>query len=174
MDNVFKMLRIKKTKGKWNLPFTQSTLAKKMGIKQQTIAKAENGDTPSYKTVKKYHEYFGVPYNSLFGEGTALEEKNTNISKELHLSDEAINTIKQLSPNALALLDTILSDELAGMKLESNYNYLEHIHTINSYELNPVIAERELNSEKYILSESVTDYLIKNILPKIHFHSNDE
>lgn len=98
-----------------------------------------------------------------------MEEKNSNISKELNLSDEAINTIKQLSPIALSLLDTMLSDELVGMKLESCYNTLQHINTIKSYETNAVVTERELNSEKYILSESVTNYLIKTILPKIHF-----
>lgn len=167
--NIFKELREKKTIGRWNEPYTQSALAKAMGIKQQTVAKAENGHSPSYNTVKKYHEYFGVPYNSLFGEGRALEEKNSNISKELNLSDESINTIKQLSPIALSLLDTMLSDELVGMKLESCYNTLQHINTIKSYETNPVVVERELSSEKYILSESVTNYLIKTILPKIHF-----
>ena len=163
-NNVFKELREKKTKGKWEEPISQTALAKQMGIKQQTVSNAENGNNISYKTVKKYHEYFGVPYKTLFGESFAFEEENVDISNELRLSDEAINNIRKLSPEALTLLNAILSNEYVGMKLENNYKTLQSIKFYKSLKAD-VSTEKDIHMEKYILSESFTNFMINDVLP---------
>lgn len=166
MSNTFKDIR-EKTKGKWNEPLTQSALAKKLGIRQQTVAKAENGNTPSYHTVKMYHEKLGVPYSTLFGETTTMKEEYVSISQELRLSDTSINTIRNLSPDSLALLNTMLEQEYIASKLESWSKCLSRIDNIKKFSSDHAFAERELHMEKYTLSESFANFMIKYILPEL-------
>lgn len=118
--NIFERLRMEKTErpavergvgkkvdiSKW---LTQTELAKKLNISQQTVAKAESGEEPSLNTIKAYHNHFNVPYNTLLGESDSLLEENVKINQELGLSDESIAVIKGMSNKSLAMLNAFLS-----------------------------------------------------------------
>ncbi len=91
--------------------YTQAELARRMGIEKSTVDRAENIESYLKKsksknkresgisiyTLKRYHEYFDVPYETLLGESDALKRENVDISSELGLTDEAIDTIKKVT-----------------------------------------------------------------------------
>lgn len=168
MDNIFKELRLKHTKMKnTNKAFTQTYLAELLGISQQTVDKIEHGYAPSYNTVKVYHDYFHVPYETLFGQGgIAFEPQNISISKELGLSDQAINNIRTLSPRSLAMLDALLSNKFSNLELANLFNYL---HSMDNYlqEKGHSKLDSAYVRYKYFLLEELSTYLIECTSPTL-------
>lgn len=165
MDNIFRKLRNEHTKkNNWDEPFTQTKLAKELGIRQQTVDKVEHGYSPSYNTVKAYHDYFKVPYDTLFGDGIALQQENVSVSKELRLSDNAINNIRELSPRSLALLDCILSDKFIKMQLENLFNSLYSMDN-HLQDKSHTKMDSGYGMLKYLISESFTTFMLEELQP---------
>ena len=166
MDNIYKKLREKTKVRAWDKPLTQTELGEKIGLNQQTVSKAEKGYPPSFETIKAYHDYFKVPYETLLGESEAMEVQNVSISKETGLSDEAINNLRNLSPRSLTLLDKILSNEFIDMQLDSLFNY---VYSMDRHLQKKGHSELDSNYKmiQYIMSEGFVTYMMKFIRPML-------
>lgn len=71
--NIFKQLRYSKTdeNGK---KMTIRELAKEIGVAGSHICELENENkSPSFNEIKRYHDYFNVPYEDLLGEIRAFD-----------------------------------------------------------------------------------------------------
>ena len=144
---------------------TQTKLAEILGIDNGTLSNYECGKTlPSYDVLKKYHEELNVPYETLFGEGgIAMQKANVQISQDLGLSDNAINTIRQLSPTSLTMLNAFISNyEYTDIFMLGLYKYLEDM----SYYKNQKDSKNKIML-KYLLTESFTDYAIEIVTEKL-------
>lgn len=165
-DNIFVRARKSIKSNKWGEPITQTALGKRLGIKQQTVAKAENGQTPSYNTIKQYHEKLHIPYASLFGESDSLKEKNVTINQELKLSDEAINTLRNLPPNARTLLDAFLSSQNSIGILDLLYVQLLEMNTTLQHDPNGKY-NMDFHFKKQYIIGGLADYLFDVVIPKM-------
>lgn len=170
-DNIFKRLRMTKKRPldipsgqgkKKDLPkyLTQTELAKLLKISQQTVAKAEiKGNEPSLNTIKAYHEHFETPYSTLMGEGEALKEENVQISKELRLLDDSIDTIRNLSPISRSMLNAFLSK--AVMTDQYLYQLAQLLYSMSSYLKEPTHSKMDSNYNqlKLMAKESFAEYI---------------
>jgi len=153
-DNIFKRLRLERTQkivmqGEGRKipvpkPLSGTELADKMNIHQTTVSNAENGIFKSLSTYIAYHDYFHVPYSTLFGETDIMDINNLTVNKELGLSDDSITTIKNLSPIARSMLNVLLSKQ---HNTDNFFNTLaEYIFSMYMY-LND--SETSKNDESY-------------------------
>ncbi|MCM1224846.1 MAG: helix-turn-helix domain-containing protein [Lachnospiraceae bacterium] len=118
--NIFKKLRTEQTtktktvnrRGKEQeikTHLSQKELAEEMNIDQSSISKAENGKGVTLGIIEAYHDYFGIPYDTLCGKTDTEYSENININLEYGLTDKALDTIKSLSPVARSMLNVFLS-----------------------------------------------------------------
>jgi len=170
-DNIFKKLRMGFTERpsipngrgkKKDLPkyLTQTELASKLNISQQTVAKAEDKDNePSLSTIKAYHKHFHVPYSTLLGEGEALKEENVQINKEIGLLDDSINTIKNLSPISRSMLNAFFSKSV--MTDQYLYQLAKLLYSMSCYlkEPNNSKMDNHYNQLKLMAKESFAEYI---------------
>lgn len=123
-DNIFKWLRQNRTEkivmqgeGKKipvKKPLSTEELAKGLHISKTTVRDAEKAEDiadVSMATVRAYHDYFHILYSTLFGELDIKDMDNLNIHMELELTDDSISSIKDLSPIALAMLNTFMGKD---------------------------------------------------------------
>ncbi len=161
------MLRLERTKRsriergvgkKVDIPkyLTQKELAKKLCISQQTVAKAESGDEPSLNTIRAYHDYFKVPYNTLLGESSSLVEQNVKINQELGLSDECISTIKNMSYKSLTMLNAFMS-----LNSETNnfFSYMADFLTERDIQKTNKASIYELSIKASLMKDFYLQYL---------------
>ena len=93
---------------------TQHAMANKLGISQQAYQGYEN---PNIRTMPKLEDFvkiakiLNVSYEYLLGESNANDKENIGLSKEIGLSDIAINTLSQLKEKSK-------TDENARIKLD--------------------------------------------------------
>ena len=113
---------------------TGKDLAKKFSVSEGTISNIEKGERPpSYEVLKSYHKFFNVPYETLMGEGgIAKKPEHVIASAELGLSDEALDTIKSLTPDLLEMLNALISNGRAtALLLHSILTNLHDFHLLS-------------------------------------------
>lgn len=175
-DNIFKRLRLEHTRktvmqGEGKTipvikPLTATELSKKMHMGQNTVSYAEKGVIKSLSTYIAYHDYFKVPYSTLFGETETMNINNLAINNELGLSDDSIKTIKKLSPTSRSMLNVLLSKQQDTDLFLSDfaelifcmYTYLNNSETMKSDTEYQELKRLTLNRfEKYMKTISFKD-----------------
>ncbi|SEV81557.1 helix-turn-helix domain-containing protein [[Clostridium] fimetarium] len=111
---------------------SQRTLAAEIGLMYSRISNLESEegiDEPSVKDLMAYHKKFNVPYEYLLGESNNIEYQNMKISKELGLSDGAINNITKLNeamaPHASDYINKILESETLSWLIDDILKYID-------------------------------------------------
>jgi len=103
----------------YNLPFptrfrellserdiNQQEIADFIGVKRQTVAQWKDGKTvPDIYNFQKLVEFFGIPYEYLLGDTNSRAKENIDISNNLGLSDEAIETLKNWVKESVENID---------------------------------------------------------------------
>lgn len=95
---------------------TIEALAKELGVDKSTISRLENTKPgtekrkPSIDLLTGYHKKFHVTYEYLLGETNVKGSENIDIGRELGLSDNAIETLKELKkyPEIMSLVNEYL------------------------------------------------------------------
>lgn len=98
---------------------SQVQFGEKIGISRGSISYYENCDrTPDIVFLKKVADFFNVSLDYLLGNCNTKNPENTNIGKELNLTDKAIEKIKQsniipyLPGIKLSILNSIVEHDL--------------------------------------------------------------
>ncbi len=105
-------------------------LAKELGICESRMSQIENGDKkPSIKELIAYHKYFNVPVDYLLGFTDSKQYENVSTSRELGLSDKAIEVLKEWNSknpeeNFTFILNYILESEFAKPFLMRLHRYI--------------------------------------------------
>ena len=119
MDNVFKTLRMKKNPNEME-DYKVKDLAAVLGISAPKISELEHGRNASLSELRKYHDYFHVPYEYLLGESESPYYEYMVASKEIGLSGETIKTIQKLTQNETfaRLLNIIIEKYMSALLVE--------------------------------------------------------
>jgi len=128
---------------------TQAKIAEDLGMTPQALSYYANGREPSYDTLIAIAKYFGVTIDYLLGVSDHKSDENSAISKQIPLSDKAIDYLKSVPLELQPTLNLLLSDpNFENFLLEvMTYIYsLKHGESsesvdIISYELNQKINE---------------------------------
>lgn len=79
-----------------NCGFSQAEISRRTGISASTLGEyITNNKLPRIDKLKMLKEGLDCSYGFLMGETLAMKPENTNISKELGLSDKSIETLKK-------------------------------------------------------------------------------
>lgn len=120
-----KTLRIEKS-------LTQNQLAQELGLSNKTISVYEKGaSSPTLDTLEKIAAYFDVTVDYLIGYSDERNPKNSQLSKELHLTQDAISKIKQI--NEIKNTNTNESLSLTLSKVITNYDFVEFLKTLSTF-----------------------------------------
>ena len=95
---------------------TRKDICNDLGITQQALINYTTDRIPKYEMLEKIKNYFNTSYAFLFGEINGQNINNVNISAELGLNDDSINTLREntKSSNLLSLntINNIINDKL--------------------------------------------------------------
>ncbi len=149
---------------------TQAKIAEDLGMTPQALSYYANGREPSYDTLIAIAKYFGVTTDYLLGVSDHKSDENSAISKQIPLSDKAIDYLKSVPLELQPTLNLLLSDpNFENFLLEvMTYIYsLKHGESsesidIISYELNQNWA---LAGSSYSPSEITK--IISRLLPRL-------
>lgn len=89
---------------------TQAKIAEDLGMTPQALSYYANGREPNYDTLVALAEYFHVTTDYLLGTSDYETIENDSISKQIPLSDKAIDFLKSCPPELQPTLDLLLSD----------------------------------------------------------------
>jgi transcriptional regulator with XRE-family HTH domain len=157
MSNIFRELRSRyDTEAK---EFTARELSTKINLSPKVISVLENkgnkGHEPTIAELKAYHKEFNVPYEYLMGESNSSTYENQTLSKQLGLSDKAIEVLRYYKdcPYDKALTPTI------NFLLEQECPNPQDVF----YNRDPDEIENEINewvSSNYVpILNSISNYL---------------
>lgn len=175
--NRFEKLRFKDV---YDLnPKPVSTLANELGVAPNTIKNAEKGDIkPGFDTLKAYHNILGVSYDYLFdeeGKCPARQSQNAEISKDLQLSDNAIDTLRAIrneknpEQDILSLMNALLDDKEVFLSLfTSLYRQLYHWkNETGNYKTDSLTYKDATALLKFYINEEIGKYIIDTVVPKM-------
>lgn len=133
-ENPFKALRESKNPNEME-DYKAKDLAKDLGISTSRISDLETGERkPTLSQLKKYHDYFKVPYEYLLGENPSQYYEYMVASKELGLSGKAIKIIKELTKNKTyaRLLNILIEKHISNLLVEisNGTTYMDIINEI--------------------------------------------
>ena len=119
---------------------SQTTLGEKLGVKQQTVGQWADGSTkPAFDYIKPISDYFGISVEELV---TGVSPENKGLNKDVGLSNEAINILKELkSRQSQPSLETFKS----GVIIEFLNLMIESIDTANPREYMYYFASRSID-----------------------------
>jgi transcriptional regulator with XRE-family HTH domain len=89
---------------------TQAKIAEDLGMTPQALSYYANGREPSYDTLAAIAKYFNVTTDYLLGTSDYQTFENDSISRQIPLSDKAIDFLKLCPPELQPTLDLLLSD----------------------------------------------------------------
>lgn len=136
-----KIKELRKGKG-----ISQELASSDMGMAISSLRNYENGRLPDTEQLRKIQQYYDVPYEYLLNdECTTKNYGNINISKELGLSDKAIETLKYFK-----------SYEEAMKEFSTNN---KHTHISSNTIINEILSDK-----KFI--ETVTNYIVEEVINK--------
>jgi len=91
---------------------SQGELATAIGVTRQTISLYTYGQTiPDIEKFEKIANYFKVSSDYLLGMSDAKDSDNDGAIKELHLSEKAVQAIKESDEECLETLSLLLEDK---------------------------------------------------------------
>ncbi len=149
-----------------NEQITQEYMAKKLGLTKPTVNKYENGGTfPPVHVLLKYAEKFHVSMDYLCGRCAATDAKNYPISRELGLTDEAIETLKYINNKSDDFNDykTIISSFIGNRK--ETYNLLVHLFILAKAQYMGGYANPEQLLD--VMTTDIKDYIEKFVITPI-------
>lgn len=142
---------------------TQAKIAEDLGMTPQALSYYANGREPSYDTLIAIAKYFGVTTDYLLGVSDHKSDENSAISKQIPLSDKAINFLKSVPSDLQPTLDMLLSDpNFENFLLEvMAYIYsLKHGESLESVDL----INHKLNQ---VGSSFTPPKIISRLLPRL-------
>lgn len=145
---------------------TQAKIAEDLGMTPQALSYYANGREPSYDTLIAIAKYFGVTTDYLLGVSDHKSDENSAISKQIPLSDKAIDFLKSVSPELQPTLDLLLSDpNFENFLLEvMTYMYGESLESAD------IISDKlsqKLNEAGSSFTPPVMARIISKLLPHL-------
>jgi len=151
-----KIKELRKEKG-----VSQDIASKKMNMAISSLRNYENGRLPDTEQLRKIQQYYNVPYEYLLNDDcTTKDYNNMQVSKELGLSDEAINNLKKFQ--MLKVENSKLNNNIVST-IDLINNMLENIDLLgflNSYILiNNCVDNYATNHINNSLNNLIEDFL---------------
>lgn len=149
---------------------TQAKIAEDLGMTPQALSYYANGREPSYDTLIAIAKYFGVTTDYLLGVSDHKSDENSAISKQIPLSDKAIDYLKSVPPELLPTLDLLLSDpNFENFLLEvMTYIYsLKHGESSESVDIISYKLNEEINKAGSSYTPSEITKIISRLLPRL-------
>lgn len=119
---------------------SQAKIANKLGMTPQALSYYANGREPNYETLIAIAEYFKVSTDYLLGISEHKTVENDAISKNIPLSDEALDFIKSCPSFLLPTLDKFLSDPNVEEFLLELMTYIYALNNADSSEATDILA----------------------------------
>ena len=151
-----KIKELRKEKG-----VSQDIASKKMNMAISSLRNYENGRLPDTEQLRKIQQYYNVPYEYLLNDDcTTKDYNNMQVSKELGLSDEAINNLKKFQ--MLKVENSKLNNNIVST-IDLINNMLENIDLLgflNSYiSINNCVDNYDTNHINNSLNNLIEDFL---------------
>ena len=149
---------------------TQAKIAEDLGMTPQALSYYANGREPSYDTLIAIAKYFGVTIDYLLGVSDHKSDENSAISKQIPLSDKAIDYLKSVPPELHPTLNLLISDpNFENFLLEvMTYIYsLKHGESSESIDIISYELNQKINEAGSSYSPSEITKIISRLLPRL-------
>lgn len=163
----FRQLR-EKTETNYTPAISQRKLSKLINVTYSRICKLESNDDtePSLHELTAYSRYFNVSIDYLLGlsSESTLNVKTKEISKEIGISVDSIEAIKQLKNSEKKVLNDILENSFLDTLLSCFGDYLKY-NPMSAENPNKIIwTDLERKVSLYLTTDKIDNLLCNEIL----------
>lgn len=145
----FKVLREK-------LGASQSEMAERLGISQQSVSFYEKGERlPDYYVLNRICNETGCSIRYLFGYQESMSDYNDDWHKDLGLSDEALHFIRVLPDKEKEILDNLLN----STAFEALLSVINYAFSLTELQTDPVARSFNWDHGAYMCSRVFDDVM---------------